>query len=788
MNTRQILFPVGKLLIAALFMLESSGFIQAQDIEGGGVNTVIFGGVGKAEKFYSNLAYHDAIPLFEMYLKKNDTATTAMVHLGDCFRQTSQFEKAANWYGKALQKPDVDISPIYNLYYAQMLQYMGKYDEAAKWYTQYKELVPADRRSANEIEACRNYGQFLLLRDRYTVKNLGFNCTGYDFSPAMFKGGLVYSSSRDSSRAISRESMWTGTQFFDMWYVEGDKDKFSKPERLLGDAATRFHEGVLSFTPDRKQVYFTRNNFINGRLKMSSDKTVKLKIYRSDVSGGRWKNDSSFIYNNDQYSVGHPALTPDGNTLYFVSDMPGGYGNTDIYVTNMEAGKWTVPQNLGPEINTEGREMFPYVDATGELFFSSDAHGGLGGLDIFRVKKNAASGLWEKIRNLGAPMNSSYDDFGIIYGNDKGYGYLTSNRPDGKGLDDIYMFTDDGIDLEGIVVDGMTGLPICNSKVAIKTKADRIEIDTVTTGCDGHFEFNVIRNNDYAFSGSADAYPTNDSVTATTRDVPPGAKVFVKIPLTKIVETALQINVLGRLPSRDSSGMKILGGVRPMPNSKVFLTSVCEGWTKPFLTDDSGRICVTVRCDCDYTIVANQTGYQPGQASAPHNDADCRTNTICGVNPKQVDVIMERVPVDTNRVIELKDIYYDFNKWNIRIESERELNKLLGFLNDNPTAILELSSHTDARASKEYNQKLSQKRAQSVFDWLVARGIDGNRLRPVGYGESKPRNRCVDGVVCSEKEHQRNRRTEFRVVGGDFELKSLERFDVEVDPCKNCPF
>jgi outer membrane protein OmpA-like peptidoglycan-associated protein len=270
--------------------------------------------------------------------------------------------------------------------------------------------------------------------------------------------------------------------------------------------------------------------------------------------------------------------------------------------------------------------------------------------------------------------------------------------------------------------------------------------------------------------------------------VPPGAKVFVKIPLTKLVETALQVNVLGRLPSRDSSGIKLLGGVRPMPKSKVFLTSVCEGWTKPFITDDSGRICVTVLCDCDYTVVANQTGYQPGQASAPHSDADCKIDRKCGLNPKQVDVILERVPVDTNRVIELKDIYYDFNKWNIRIESERELNKLLGFLIENPTAILELSSHTDARASKEYNQKLSQRRAQSVFDWLVARGIDGNRLRPVGYGESKPRNRCVDGVVCSEKEHQRNRRTEFRVVGGDFELKSLERFDVEVDPCKNCPF
>ena len=501
MNTTPTLLAKSKEVIMALLLLLSINLLHGQDIEGGGTKAPEIGGYSKAEKLYNALAYHEAIPLYESYLQKHDSAR-AMAHLGDCYRLTSRYDKAEYWYSKAVSKGDVE--PKYKLYLAQMEQVNGKYEDAAKWYAKYKEEVPEDRRSTNEMKACSDYGQFLLSRDRYTVKNLSFNSGGYDFSSASYDGGLIFSSSRDSAKAISREHTWTGTEFFDMWYVKGDKTSFGKPQRLKGDAATKYHEGAVSFTGDSKKVYYTRNNYFNNKVKTSSDKIVKLKIYESDVDGRTWKNDKSFAFNNDEYSVGHPALTADGNTMYFVSDMPGGYGSTDIYVTKKEGETWSTPKNVGPDINTEGREMFPYVDKDGELYFSSDAHGGLGGLDIFRVKPNAKTGKWGKIRNIGAPINSSYDDFSLHYGTDKSYGYFTSDRPDGHGLDDIYTFTDDGIFLEGIVVDAETGEPICASKVLMKAKADGSERGRVTTECDGEFEFNVVRNTDYQFSGSAD--------------------------------------------------------------------------------------------------------------------------------------------------------------------------------------------------------------------------------------------------------------------------------------------
>ena len=778
MNTKTISLKFSKMLFAALVLLLSVSQLQGQDIEGGGIQSAAIGGLSKADKLYRDLAYHEAIPVYEAYIKKHDSAR-AMAQLGDCYRLTSRYDKAEYWYSKAVDKGGVDAK--YKLYLAQMQQVNGKYEEAAKMYASYKQAVPEDRRSGNEMKACADYGQYLLSRDRYTVKDLDFNSAGYDFGTALFNEGIIYSSSRDSARAISREHTWTGTQFFDMWYVKGEKTKFGKPQRLKGDAATKYHEAIPTFTSDFKKVYFTRNNFQNNKTKTSSDKIMKLKIYESEVDGLNWKNDKGFSFNNDEYSVGHPALSPDGNTLYFVSDMPGGYGATDLYVSKKEGETWGTPKNLGPDINTEGREMFPSVDKDGELYFSSDGHGGLGGLDNFRVKLNAKTGKFGKIRNIGAPINSSYDDFAMVYGKDKSYGYFTSDRPDGKGLDDIYTFTDDGIYLEGIVVDAKTGEPICNSKVVMNAKLTSAEQGRTATECDGEFEFNVIKNTDYCFVGSADGYTTNSDVCATTKGVTAGGKVFVKIPLQKSLGYAMSVQVLGKTPQ----------GEKPLPNAKVLLSSQCEGWTKAFTTDENGKICEVVRCDCDYIIVANAQGYLPNNKTVIKNDTFCIIDRKCGVNPREETITLENIPGegDTSLAIELKDIYYDFDKWYIRSESEQELTKLLGFLQENPETIVEIGSHTDARAPFDYNIRLSQRRAQSVVDWLVQRGINRSRLKPKGYGETQPRNGCTDGVQCSEYEHQRNRRTEFRVIGGKIgDLKSLERFDMQVDPCKVCPF
>ncbi len=772
-----------KLLLAALAVLFIISAAKGQIIEGGGIADPVTGNVTKAEKLYKALAYHEAIPIYEKYLKKHADSTGRMLELADCYRLTSQYEKAEYWYNQAVQQGDT--SSRSKLYLAQMLQVNGKYEQAGKWYTSYMSQVPEDQRSKNELSSIQHIEDYLQTRLRYTVQDLSFNSPGYDFSSTSYDGGLIFSSSRDSAKAISREHTWTGTQFFDMWYVKGDKVSFGKPQRMKGDATTKWHEGVSTFTPDYKKVYFTRNDYLNGKVKTSTDKTIKLNIYESDVEGRDWKNDKNFPFNNDQYSVGHPALTADGNTMYFVSDMPGGYGSTDLYVTTKEGETWTTPKNLGPQINTEGREMFPDVDKDGTLYFASDGHGGLGGLDIFRTRQNGQTKGWGKLRNIGAPINSSYDDFSMHYGNDRSYGYFTSDRPGGKGLDDIYSFTDDGISLEGIVVDAQTGAPICSSKVIMNAKETGTEQGRKTTECDGEFDFAVLKNTDYCFKASASGYTSNNTICATTKGVSPGGVVYVKIPLDKQKPSGLVVQVRDRKTRR------------AIDSAQVLLADNCEGVRRTSVTDASGSTCYKVECGCDYTGVASARGYLPSSNTASMKER-CAQLVDCGQAGGDTLIIeLDRLTaddmdhpggLDSNVTIELRDIYYDFDKWYIRQESEPELTKVLQFMNENPDAIVEIGSHTDARAPFDYNIRLSQRRAQSVVDWLVSRGISRDRLRPMGYGETQPRNGCTDGVPCSEYEHQRNRRTEFRIIGGKIDLKSLERFDMKVDPCKVCPF
>jgi outer membrane protein OmpA-like peptidoglycan-associated protein len=745
--------------------------LRGQEIEGGGIESPPLGGFTHAEKLYNELSYHEAIPVYEHYLEKHDSGL-AMLQLGDCYRLTSNFAKAQYWYGKGLEKGG-EVDAKYKLYYAQTLQTGEQYTEAAKWYASYKQSVPEDKRANNQLKSSADYTQFLVTKNRYEVHNLSFNSTGYDFAPSWNGEGLIYSSSRDSAKAISRQSTWTGTQFFDMYYVEGEGTGFGKPKAMEGDAATKYHEANASFTPDSTKVYFTRNNYYNGKTGTSSvGKIIKLDIYSSDVDGLKWTNDQEFAYNNDEYSVGHPSLSADGETLYFVSDMPGGYGATDLYVTKKDGEKWGTPQNLGPEFNTEGNEMFPYVDKEGTLYFASDGHGGLGGLDNFKVKQTAQKS-WGKIKNIGAPINSSYDDFGMIYGKDKSLGYFTSNRPGGKGSDDIYSFEDHGVDLEGIVVDAKTGKPICKSSVTMNTKTTDKKDGPKQTECDGYFEFSVVTNTDYCFEAGADGYLSNNTVCATTKGVKPGETVKVKIPLQKDDPTSLTVLVIDKATKS------------PIASAKVALSNSCNDSIQNSETDAAGTTCHMVKCGCGFIASANATGYLPGSGEGSTRKDNCPQVKCSEGGGDTIIIELEKIIIVA---VELKDIYYDFDKWNIRPESEPQLNILLGFLKENADAVVEIASHTDARAPYDYNIRLSQKRAQSVVDWLVSHGIERSRVKPKGYGETKLRNSCSDDVKCSEYEHQRNRRTEFQVIGGDIDIKSLERFDMQVDPCKVCPF
>ena len=776
-------------------------------------------GSKQGDDLYAKLAYYEAAKAYENSFKKGESSMEGMVKLANCYRLTNQYDKAESWYQKVAESGSAESLQL--LYYAQMLQINGKYGEAAKWYSKYRESVPSDGRAENQLKACQNYRQFFSDADQWEIKNLPFNSSGYDFSPVVYKSGVVFTTSRDSTKAIDREATWIGQSFYDIFYTQkgsssdGSKSataeagsqeqlsgNWSKPKSILGDGNTKYHDGPVSFTADEGTVYFTRNNYkvsgAFGKWGESSDDIIKLKMYKAKVVGDKWADLEEFAYNNDEYSVGHPWVSGD-SLLYFVSDMPGGYGGTDLYVCKGEGGSWGAPENLGPEINTEGDEMFPYVDSYGDLHFASDGHGGLGGLDVFKVK--GSIGEWGKVKNIGSPINSAYDDFGFVYEKDRSKGYFTSDRPGGHGSDDIYSFKNESILLEVVVYDKKTGEPICESDIDLKYKGD--VIGEKHTECDGYGEFSVLAGRDYELEGCAEGYKCNN-VTATTKGVKPGEKVKVKIPLEKEDKCKLEVLVIDK-QTKD-----------PIGGSSVIVYGDCDQTTQRGTSDPVGQSYYDVKCnECKYNVSGNASGYLPGETDVVMEGNEPNSTikavvelekigpkpgeeilppgwkknpdgTYTGPDEKIYDKIPENLIPSTPIV--LRHIYYDFDKWFIRKEAEVDLYRVLDFMKENSDAVVEIGSHTDARATYEYNINLSEKRAKSAVQWLIKHGASKKKLIAKGYGETQPTNKCTDNVSCTEEEHQQNRRTEFRVVGTNIDKKSIQRFDIQIDPCKDCPF
>lgn len=752
------------------------------------------GKLARANAAYEKLAYTPAIELYKSVLDETGDFE-AMARLADCYRLTNQYAEAEYWYGKVCNNSDA--RPEHLLYFAQVLQTNEKYAESAKWYKKYRTDVPSDKRADNQLKAVENYRQFYKDIDRYRLEHLNFNSGVYDFSPVFFEDGIIFSSSRDSIKSIQWNHTWTGEAFFDLFYVEEKKEdskadnlegeeideevnissdggNWTKPKSVKGRVNTKYHEGPIIFSPDFSKVYFTRNNFDNtrvvGKVGKSSDKVVKLKLYTADIQGNNWTNIQEFEYNDNEYSVGHAAISPDGEFLYFVSDMPGGYGGTDLYVSRAEGSSWSTPLNMGPDVNTEGDEMFPYIHNDGTLYFASDGHGGLGGLDIFRTSGKNTN--WGEVKNMGAPLNSSEDDFGLIMNATRTQGYLTSDREGGTGSDDIYRFYDEGITLEGIVVDADTDEPICDAEVAM-AYMDEV-IGEHIGKCDGKFEFSVLPDRDYSLEGCAEIYGCN-TVTTTTKGIKPGGKVFVKIPLKKPDPISLEVLVVDKVTKA------------PIEDAKVVAYNDCDKTYGDKQTDKVGMaIYKEVPKDCQFNVSANAVSYLPG-------DGDILVTG--NPNPAKLTIELEKIVVATpddprGPSIVLRHIYYDFDQSYIRPEAEIDLNKVLDFMNINPGTIVEIGSHTDARATFGYNEALSERRAKAAVNWLVQRGIPRERLVAVGYGELQTLNGCMDNVPCTEDEHQRNRRTEFRVIDNveGIDEKSLERFDMLIDPCIKCPF
>ncbi|MCR9290876.1 MAG: OmpA family protein [Bacteroidetes bacterium] len=805
----------------------------------------------------ANLDYISAIELYNSVLDKNDVAE-AIINLAEAYRKINDTENAEVWYRRAMELPEVQ--PVHKLYYGMMLMRNGKCGLARDWFQQYVDAAPDDLRGQYLLRAC-DYEEELMQKNAgiFEVIHTDFNSDLDDFGPAYYKNGLVFASDRDKNPIVDRKHNWTGNPFLELYYVdvrqtgsESEEDPcgdfiFGRPEKFSNEINSKFHDATVAFSKDGDEIYFTRNNFINGKKEEDDEGIIKLKIFYAKTAGeGQWQDLEDLPINSNEYNVAHPALSADGKKLFFASDMPGGFGGMDIYLSEREGGKWGPPINLGPEVNTEGHEIFPYVALDNRVYFASDGLIGLGGLDIYFVEEKE-EGIYSSPENLGFPINTIADDFGILFDDAGTCGYLSSDRAGGAGGDDLYTFKKTAVPVEIFVFDEKTGLPIEGASVFLNCQEE-----SYITNDMGKVIFDMKLNKCCDFTAAMEGYDENQK-EGCTKDISLSDRLIVEIPLTPQANFELEGIVFD-----DGSGL-------PMEEAVVELTNDCDDTVAELITDESGRYYFKLEKDCCYKVKARKEGYLAAWkedicTKDMTSDESIKANlhlqpTILNItdgteeppvtileneytvyNPatemwydKETGEIADKeypdgktyekggltdiwVPSDGHKddlkkgagtdenvttviVPYLLHIYYDFNEAYLREDAMPELEKLEKTLSENEDYIIEIGSHTDARGSNHYNMRLSQRRAEAVVKWLVERGVDRDRLVPRGYGETVTVNDCVNNVRCAEGEHQLNRRTEFKVIGCitciDPAAKKIskERKEVPVNKgCTTCPF
>ncbi len=603
----------------------------------------------QGNRLFNMLAYNSAVTEYEKALSKKPLPE-AKIKLAESYRNVNDMQKAETAYSEVVKM--TGVKPEHKLEYAKVLMRNGKYPSAVIWLESYLKEMPTDKSAQMLLESCNKIDELKKDSAKYTLEVANINTGQSNFSPAAYKGGIVFVSDRSTESAARKMYAWTGKPFLDLYYTKQDKTgSWTIPEALKGDVNGVYHDGPAAFGND-STMYFTRDNYVKKKTKSDDDDVVKLKIFQSTWSGTGWSALTDMPFNSSEYSTGHPALTKDGNTMYFVSDMPGGIGGTDIWMVKKDKGVWGKPVNMGTQINTPYNEMFPAIYKDSILYFSSQGHTNMGGLDIFYAS-NDGSG-WSDPVNMGYPLNSSQDDFGILMNDSANGGMISSNRSNTM-QDNIYSFkiNDLRFNLIGIAVLKTTQEPLEGVVVELLNKTTN-KRETFTTGTDGKFNFKLDQNSDFVVVGSKDDFFTNTETVTT----------------------------IGKTISEDME--------------------------------------VTLKLEMEQIII--------------------------------------------NKPIVLENIYYDLDKWEIRPDAAAGLNRLVTIMKDNPGISIELASHTDSRAADKYNMTLSQKRAESAVNYIIAQGVAKERITAKGYGETKLINRCKNDVKCSEEEHQQNRRTEFKVT------------------------
>jgi outer membrane protein OmpA-like peptidoglycan-associated protein len=590
--------------------------------------------------------------------------------------------------------------------------------------------------------------------DAYQLTFVKFNSRRNDFAAVNFVDVIVFTSGRRRPFWASKGEEGDNAVYERLFTTQkNEKGKYLRPKLFMRDLTTRNSDGPVSFDKEGTRVYFSRSNF--RKAKPAKDGTYKMRLLEARLNRNGFDTVIQFPYNNSEYNLIHPSLSPDGQALYFASDMPGGKGAMDLYVSKKVNGAWTEPVNLGEKINTEKDELFPFIAASGLLYFSSNGHAdSLGGLDIYESK--IKDGVAQRAFNMGEPVNSKYDDFGYYIAANNIKGFISSNRRKNGGDDDIYELlvlreVKRGKDVTLAVKDKSSKAPLAGTRLVINN-------DTVLTNEKGEFMMMMEEDTGYTVRAEkADYFTLEEAVSTRISEEDAFTKELLlekdpKLSLSAIVKDA-KTNVLlegATLTLKEA-------GVAPAEKA----TTGAEGDYRKKLTDKKiGDV-------LSYSITVEKPGYLTKTAVFNHTitaAGDINISETINLSIGKVEVGM-----DLAKMIEIKPIYFDLGKTLIRKDAAIELDKVVAIMKEYPNMYIELGSHTDCRAAAAANLKLSAARARASADYIVKKGIDKARITGKGYGETRLLNNCAcEGkkVVsnCPEEEHTKNRRTEFLIT------------------------
>ena len=502
-------------------------------VAGGFVATAQNRATKKADQHFDRLEYIKAAEEYEKLVEKDRADEYVYRQLANSYYYINNTEQAEPYFREIASETD-DPEVLYS--FAQTLKSNGKAEESNKWMKRFAELAPNDSR-AIEFKNNPNYIPRLLeAGEKYKIDLIGeLTSEQSDFGGTLFNGAIYFASSRNTTK---KKHGMTQEAFLDIYRANYTQGAITDVTPLKGDVNTKYHEAVISFSPDGTRMYFDRNDYYRGRYDKSEEGINQLNIFYATLVDGTWKDVQPVPFNNSEYSVAHPSVSPDGKTLYFVSDMPGGIGDSDIYRVSIEDGGFGEPENLGSGINTEGKEVFPSMDKDGTLYFSSNGHLGLGGLDVFAAQKQGSG--FSKPTNLGAPVNSSSDDFAFKYYADAKTGFVSSNR--NGNVDNIYKVEEVcSATIHSIVYNEHTKQPMSGAEVTLYD-ANQNRMASKTTGANGKVDFTVECSENYILQAAKADFVTNSGTANTQSSQAPNVEIFLSPIEEIIVEDRVVLN------------------------------------------------------------------------------------------------------------------------------------------------------------------------------------------------------------------------------------------------------